>query len=83
LKRPPGLTKKRRPRKNYLLLGNGFKRGCLTTYARLDEVGFDTIIGLQAFLLKSLGVNQVLGPTVDNSVECDDLRHRAVTLFHI
>jgi hypothetical protein len=82
IKRLPGAAKKGRPRKNYLLLGNGFKRGCLTTYSRLDEAEFDTIIGLHAFLLKSLGINQVLGPTVDNSVECEDLRHRAVILFH-
>lgn len=83
LKRPSAHITKGRPLKNYLLLGNGFKRGCLTTYGRLDDPAFKTIIALHAFLLKSAGINQVLGPTVDNSVACEALRKKAVELFRI
>jgi len=64
-----------------LLIGNGFTSGCLTRYSRLDSASFKAITTLHAFLLKSLGINHVLGPTIDNSAQCPDMVVRALLLL--
>jgi hypothetical protein len=67
---------------NYWVLGNStYEGGFLNQYRELGSEEFKLYTDLQAFIIRSLGINHILGPTIDNSVQCDDRVKRALAFI--